>query len=394
MKWNFTGQNGVAYTVTFGTGSNLILLNFSTNSSTISVSGISGMPIFVQVIGNNDTITLTNNGGGNNPISINITGSYDTVTAGSFPGGASTIYIHVVGDHDYINGDPSSGGNTMYVSFVGTADTLALVPGSGSNYYTYFTGFDSLNPTLGSCPYGALAETDAVTGYTVANGQSANAHLTQSFNNSTAYPTWGNLTPSSRWSIHYHPVLPFACPFVTAVKVPFTPVGVAGFVVHLQNTYAPAAEVAYDQGAVVFAQPGGLPIFIAPPPITLVNHVLTLFVPWFSNSVSGEAGIGTADVSLQLISTTSVTLPSNGFGFVNGSKVTLTVVSQYAAAWYAYFLASGAFHSYVSCTGSNQVCTRNYYSTGIAPLGTVTLSIPTTGLTLNVLTAVFSVRVL
>ena len=392
LKWNFTGGNGVAYTVTFGTGSNLILLNFSTNSSTISISGISGMPIYVQILGNNDTLTLSG-GGGNKQISVNITGSYDSITAGSFPGGTRTVYIHVVGDHDTIPGDVAAGGNTMYVSFVGTADTFTVVPGGGSNYYTYFTGFDALNPTSGSCPYGALAMTDAVTGYTAANGQSANAHLTQSFNNSTAYPTWGNLTPSSRWTIHYHPVLPFACPYVTQVQVPFTPAGLSGFVVRLQNTYAPSAEVAYDQGTVVYAQPGSLPIFIVPPPITLASNVLTVFAPWFANTVSGESGVGTAEVSLRLLSTTSLDLPANGFTFASGSAITVTVVSPYAAAWYAYFLAQSAFSPYVTCSGANSVCTSLYNPSGLLSLGAVKLTIPTSGLSLDLTTGVFVVSV-
>jgi len=400
IKWNITGVNGHPISVTLGTGQNLVLLNFSTNSSVITISGFSGMPIYIQIIGNNDSLALSGNGGGNNPISINITGSYDTVQPYSFPGGASTVLLHVVGDNDVINGDSvgSGGGNTFLMSIVGTGNSILLTPQGADKYYAWFTGFDAFNPTSPFCPYGALAHNNQVTGYNNGIGGNKNSYLYETFNNSTAYPGSGTVYPGTqsthRFSITNGTVAPFACPFVTAVTVPFTPAGVAGFVVHLQNTYAPAAEVAYDQGAVVFAQPGGLPIFIVPPPITLANGVMTLFVPWFSNSVSGEAGIGTADVSLRLVSTTAVTVPSNGFGFVNGSRITVTVVSQYAAAWYAYFLGLSAFHPYVTCTGSNQVCTRNYYSTGIAPLGTVTLSIPASGIKLAILTAVFSVNVL
>lgn len=178
------------------------------------------------------------------------------------------------------------------------------------------------------------------------------------------------------------------------VQVVFSQAGTSGFVVHLQNTYAPAAEVAYDEGAVVFAQPGGLPIFIVPPSITLSSGVLTVFLPWFTNNVNGEAGIGTADMSFRLLSTTSLTVPSTTFSFVSGSHVTINITSQYAAAWYSFFLTSSSFHSYVSCTGSNLVCTKTYSPVGVAPLGTVTLSIPTSGLTLNLVTALYSVTVL
>ena len=381
ISWNFTATNGAAFVVTLGTGGNLVHLNFSTNRSTIGISGVSGMPLFIQVLGSNNTLSISNNGGGNNPISINITGNYDTIASGSFPGGASTIILHVVGNQDYINGDPASGGNTVYTSFVGSNDTLALVPGDGSTYYTYFTGFNAFNPTSPFCPYGALALSDAVTGYTVANGNSANAHLTQSFNNSTAYPTWGNLTPSSRWAIHYHPVLPFACPYVTAVSVPFSPTGLSGFVVRMQNTYVPVSEVAYDQGAVVFAQPGSLPLFIEPPPISLSKGILTLFAPWFQGTLPGESGTGTADLSLRLLSAESLSFPSNGFAFPSGSQITIKIVTPYAAAWYAYFQASSAFGTYVTCSGSNSACTGFYNPNGLLPLGTVTLTIPSSAVT-------------
>ena len=392
IAWNFSGGDSTTYTVTLGTGGNLVTLNFATNHSTISISGISGMPIFIQIYGSNDTLSLSNNGGGNNPISINITGNYDTVASGSFPGGASTILIHVIGNRDYINGDPSSGGNTMLTSFVGSNDTLNLVPGAGSTYYTYFTGFDSFHPTSPYCPYGALALTDSVTGYTVANGASANAHLTQSFNNSTAYPTWGNLTPSSRWSIHYHPVNAFACPYVTGVQVPVAPLGSAGFVVHLANTYAPPAEVAYDQGAVLFAQPGGIPIFASPPPVSYSGGLLQMFIPLFANSVSGESSVGTADISARLLAATSLTLPSNGYSFVSNSKLNITVVTSYASAWQAYFQSVATLSPYLSpCTGSNHVCT--VFANTVGPLGTVKLSLPTTGLTLKLVIGLFAISV-
>jgi len=180
----------------------------------------------------------------------------------------------------------------------------------------------------------------------------------------------------------------------SSVQVPVTLNGTSGFTVHFANTYAPLAEVAYDQGSVVFAQPGGTPIFIVPPSITFVSGVLTIFVPWFSNSVAGEAGTGTADASLRLLSTTSLTVPSNGFSFVSGSSLTFQVVSPYAAGWFSYLDASTAFQPYpLTCSGSNNVCNAPYNPFGIAPLGQVTLVIPTSAiLQLNILTAVYAIQ--
>lgn len=397
--WNFSAGDGLAYSVTMGTGKNLVELNFATNGSTISVSGLSGMPTYIQILGSNDTLSLSNNGGGNNPISVNITGNYDTIATGSFPGGSSTIIIHVLGDNNIINGDSASsgGGNTFYVSIVGTGNSLLLTPSGGDDYHAYLTGFDVLNPSSPYCPYGALAHTNPITGYTNAIGQSENSYLYETFNNSTAYPGSGTVYPGSqpthRFSITNGTEAPFACPFFSQFVLPIPAGGAppsAALVVHLNNVYSTRAEVALDQGAVVYAQPGGLPVFVVPPRISLSNGVLSVFVPRFSGLIGSESGVGTADVSLRLLNTQEIALPSNHFSLLSGTAVTIKVISPYVAAWYAYFHASSsAFAPYVTCTGSNSVCTALYNPGG--PLGTVTLSIPTTGLHLNLLLGLFAV---
>jgi len=169
-----------------------------------------------------------------------------------------------------------------------------------------------------------------------------------------------------------------------------TPVG--SFVVQLRNTYAPPAEVAFEQGAVILAEPGSLPVFTVPPRISFSNNVLSLFLPRFANAVGSESGTGTADVSLRLLSTGPVSLPTSAYAFQSGSHVTITVVTPYAATWYAYFKTYTGLSSYLTCTGSNNVCTALYTASGT--LGTVTLSIPTAGLKLNVLSALYSINVL
>ena len=168
--------------------------------------------------------------------------------------------------------------------------------------------------------------------------------------------------------------------------------GGAGFTVFLLNSYAPAAEVAFDEGGVLLAVAGGYPIFIDPPSISLSQGVLTVFLPWFMNSVSGESGNGGADVLLQLISTTSVTLPAAGLSLASGSNVVISFVTPFAVSWYSYFESVKTLASYVSCAGPNSVCTAAYSATGLIPLGTVTLTIPSSVVTtLNAETAAFSV---
>ena len=170
--------------------------------------------------------------------------------------------------------------------------------------------------------------------------------------------------------------------------------GSSGFAVNLMNTYAPKAEVAFDEGAVLFAEVGGFPIFIVPPSVTLSKGVLTVFLPRFLNSVSGEAGNGGADVLLQLISTTWVTLPSPGLSLASGSNIVISFVSPFAVSWYSYFQSVKALASYVTCAGPNSVCTASFGASGLGPLGTVTLTIPSTAISqLNAETAVFSVAI-
>jgi hypothetical protein len=175
--------------------------------------------------------------------------------------------------------------------------------------------------------------------------------------------------------------------------VPLSSTGSAGFDVHLSNTYAPPADVAFDQGAVVFAEAGGLPIFIVPPSITLSQGVLTVFLPRFLNPVTSESGTGTADLLLRMVSTAPVTIPSRDLALASSSNIVITVVTQFAAAWYAYFQTT-SLSSYVTCTGPSHVCTALYSSGGFTPLGTVTLTIPKSAVTtLNAVTTVFAVSV-
>jgi len=166
----------------------------------------------------------------------------------------------------------------------------------------------------------------------------------------------------------------------------------AGFVVHLRNTYATSGEVAYEQGAVVYAQSGGIPIFVSTPPITFTNGILSIFLPRFSNNtVNTESGVGTADLNLRLLSAAPVVVPGNGFSFPSGTFVTATIQSAYAAAWYAYYHSLTTLASFVTCTptGASSPCTANYITGG--PLGTVTIKVPVASIaTLDFLVGVYS----
>jgi hypothetical protein len=162
----------------------------------------------------------------------------------------------------------------------------------------------------------------------------------------------------------------------------------SGFEVNLLNTYAPDAQVAYEQGAAVYAQPSSIPIFVLPPRISFANGALQMFLPQFVGRVPLEAGSGTGEVALRLLTTTTFEIPGGGYSFLAGSHLTITVTTAYAAGWYAYFETVSSLAPYLSCTGVLHVCTALYEPNG--PLGKIVLSIPTSGMTLDLLVGVYA----
>jgi hypothetical protein len=389
--WNFTGDSK-SFSIGL-TGSGSITTIVTTNSSTIAVTGTGSASNHFVFIGNHNTITDSNVGSG--PTNISIIGSYDTLSISTV--GSSPIVVAIYGDHDSVSVSSVGSGPVTFIVY-GTGDKLSVPSDTGSQIFNvYLNGFNATAPTSSLCPYGNLSSTDPVTGF----NETGSGGLTEYVNNVVGY--FANATPSVNcvgnytgsppltmgcWTVHHRNVPPTACPFFTTVTVPFPAATLpgAGFVIHMRNTYAPSAEVAYDEGAVVYAQPGGIPLLLDPPGITYSNGALSLFLPRFQGVIGGEAGIGTADLSLRLLSAQTITFPSNGYSIANGSKVIITVVTPYAAAWMAYLTNLSAFSGLVTCSGPQHVCTDLYYPGG--PLGTIKISLPAK--TLAVTLAVFS----
>jgi hypothetical protein len=167
----------------------------------------------------------------------------------------------------------------------------------------------------------------------------------------------------------------------------------ASLVVHLANTYLPSAEVAFDQGGVVFAQPGSAPILLDPPDFTYNQSGVSLTIPFFQGTVPVESGVGTTDILVKLVSTSTYVFPNTGLVLVTNSHVTFNLITPYWAAWMTYFASNGNFAGYVACTLGGAACpaavTATYVPSG--PLATITFSLPATSLTLTV--ATFSVSV-
>jgi hypothetical protein len=363
--WNFTAGNHTKYFVN-GTGQFSVDANFTTNYSLIAVGSVGGASDIVSVFGNHNTIFV--NGTGGATLYIEVVGSNNTLAVTST--GGSVINLYIVGNYDTLSTSTAGGGGVVVTAY-GTHDHYSDSP---ANAVVYFIGFNVDNPTLGLCPYANQANTDTVGG----SGGSVNYNDT---NTSTANSTSGG------WHYGYSNPPPSACPFVVTALLAQTPVA-AGFIVNLRNTYSPSADVAFDEGAVVFAQQSGIPIFSTPPPFSYQANTLHVFIPQFESPVASEAGTGTSEASLRLLATSHLSLPSNGFSLGNNTRVTVTIVSEFAAAWYAYFLNQPSLAPYVGCTGPSNVCTATFQYNG--PLGVVTLNIPSKGLVLDTTIAFYS----
>ncbi|HEV2230617.1 MAG TPA: hypothetical protein VGS18_00310, partial [Thermoplasmata archaeon] len=303
---------------------------------------------------------------------ITIIGNYDTLNIPTT--GGSVIHIYLVGNNDPIF-QGSTGGTVVTVSAWGSHDAFNSTTTGGANIAVQYTGFNATNPISGICPYGNLSNTD-----TVSQSHSGGGTFNVTFNN-TGYGANGS---GGGWAEQWQKVNGLNCPFFTTVTVPLRNSGAVGasFVVHLRNTYAPVGEVAFDQGAVIFAQAGGTPIVVDGPALSFHSGKLSLFVPEFQGQIGSEVGTSTASLSLRLISAIPLVLPQNGYSLKSGSTVLLTVVSPYAAAWMAYFTAQPGLSGLATCTGPASACVGPFNFGG--PLGKVTLAIPATALSLVV----------
>lgn len=160
----------------------------------------------------------------------------------------------------------------------------------------------------------------------------------------------------------------------------------AGVVVQMHNTYAPAAQVAFDYGAVIFTQYGGIPTMIDPPPISITASAATIWLPIFSPLNNTEGGTGTAILQATLTAVSTQTFPAGGFT-ITGGKVTLTLVTPFAAAWMAYFAGSPSFAGDATCAPAGAtVCSTTGTFINNGALGTITLVLPVSGVTLTVAT--------
>lgn len=157
----------------------------------------------------------------------------------------------------------------------------------------------------------------------------------------------------------------------------------AALVTDLRNTYIPRAVVAFDQGAVVFAQPNGLPVMLLGPSITYwPNGTLVVWVPEFYGAFGTEAGVGTAEISARLTSVQNVYFPKGGYSLSGATSIIVT--TPYASAWLTALNgvnSTVAGHAVCIPRGS-VVCTGPFAFNG--PSGTVYINVTAKALALQV----------
>ena len=349
--------------------------NYSVNSSRITVSETGGSNGFehVELVGSHDTMTVSGTGG--DVINVTIVGNSDSVSISDSSG--ATVRVLVVGNQDSVTFSVSGNSNSLLLVGWGEYDSYATTGSGTGNFNVYYTGFDPTIATTPICPYGSLSSTDTVSG-------------------GTGTVTYNNTAPSnhaSGWTYHsgsgeslcpYFPLFPGGGRTVVA----------ASFVVQMRNTYAPEAEIAFDQGAVVYVQPGGYPILIDAPSITLANGIASVWLPAFVHPVASEAGTATAILSTHLVSVQRVTFPGGGWYVNPHVPVTLVLDTPYASAWFnsAFARSLTSSGATVGCApiapAPASVCTGPYEPG--PSLGQIMISLPvSTMLTLNI--AVFAV---
>lgn len=392
VVWNFTSSAPGSYSVTTSGGPYYV--NASVSGSTIAVTASSTAPLYLLVLGNNDTVSVTISGS-NCVVHIEVVGNYDTVTFPASSWSGSRVSVYMVGNDDSVStGALTLSSSHLTETFFGSDDTTTLGTTSASGnsaVNAYLNGFVPSNPSS-MCPVDNLAaSTDSVT----TSGAQSGGTYNVTYNDTT---TSSGTAPPSPWTGTYATPAQFACPFYAAVSLSQTQSGAGGasLVVHLKNTYTPQANVAFDQGAVVYAQSNGAPIVLVGPGVTYAGATLRLWVPEFLGSVGTEVGTGTAEISARLTAVRNLTLPASGFTLKAGSTVYANVTTAYAAAWTAYltsYLNTTSLRGVatVTCAPSTSSACRGPFTLN-GPLGTVTLAVPASAAgTLEIQVATYAV---
>jgi len=373
LRYNFSG-NAKAFSVSVSGASSGISLNYSTNGSTITLSLSGSTGITVTVYGSHNVVTFSGVGSGS--VGVTLIGNYNYVNLGST--GGATVTLSMYGSSDTVY-QAAGGGAVVLAVIVGSQDSFTGNATGGATYSAYVTGFNATNPNSTQCPYDNLSATDHLAG-SGTGGSTFNANY-----NNTAYNGTGT---QGKWATQYHDVGQSLCPFFSHQSVGLNGQSLsgAGVVLGFTNSYAPSGEVAYDEGAVIYAQYGSYPVIVDAPSISLTRvagavTAASVWFPYFQGQSGSVAGVGTGTLDLRMVSTTSFSTTANATLYAINPNVPISIVihTPYAEAWNAYLNSHLAFTGLWSCAPA-PVCTGTYGPGG--PIGTVTITIPATNLQL------------
>jgi hypothetical protein len=378
VRWNFTASTPTTYAITTASGPYFFNVTDSGASSSshasITFTPVATNPLEATIIGSNDTISVVGTAASTDVFVI--VGSNDTLSYADTTA-ATTVVALVVGVNDAVTFTTVTANVKFWGTFFGFDDSAnAGTDSSTANaFHVYFNGFYPATPAT-YCPVGTIARTTD----TVAGGTSGKGTFAVTFNDTTT--TAGSV--SSPWVATWAAPNPLiACAFWVAVTESPSTVQSAGIDVHLLNTYAPQTDLAFDAGAIVYAQPSGVPLVVDGPGITVLDGSagvtsVSIWFPVFQGQIASEAGISTADMSARLVSNYELDLsPSTSYQVANNTFVSIAITTPFASGWWSYL--NGTYPaSWIGCTGHG--CLTPY--TGLGDYGTVTLQIPT-GVNLN-----------
>jgi hypothetical protein len=357
LEWN-ESANGTAYTFSLSGSNNCVQVDWlgSNDVITLAVSGSNLGYFTLQLFGANDTVVLGNGFSGSGfHASIYLYGQNDTYEAASGPTG-SHLFLNT-----YFIGETAAG-TGCGVANLSATDHWSITGSSAGSSVQNLTWYNMVGHST------AYHTTSGWPG--VGNSGSGDKIGWQNISTSEPCAFWSlqGFTQSSRVS--------------------------AGIVAHLNNAYVSPVDVAYQDGAEIYAQEGGTPVMVGGPHFELTHepggtpHV-EVWIPQFVGNFTGEAGTETAALVFQLLAFDTVTLPTVPAESALIAPVTLTLNTTFAPAWISYFDSLPAlFPNGATCTGAS--CTGTYSPTA-APSEVVATMVDDPSITIQV--ALYSVVV-
>ncbi|HEY6238836.1 MAG TPA: hypothetical protein VIZ68_06600 [Thermoplasmata archaeon] len=336
-----TGGAGTCVTANAVNSWNITNSNGTTRTITISAAATKNSLVY-NITGNNDTINIAWSGVDTRAVTFIINGS-DNIVNYNKPASDTTLAPNAqflfYGQNDKFSFNPAGststgGGMKLLVQFIGARSPV--------------------------CPFGNLSNTDKIG--TLTSGGS-NLNLTVIWWNAVGYrsiphaqtfPGGGAKNETIHWS-NQTGIL--GCAFTKTFSTSYQVTYGSGILVRLFNRYLPQTDFAYDQGAVIERQLGGLPVMLSPPEFTINNipsgFAAALTLVHVVGSLPTETGLTTAGVSTTILSATTFTVVNGaGSGFLTSSYF-LNITTAYPKAWITYLNGFvGLVPGGVTCTST------------------------------------------